>query len=179
MANFPFEVEDTPFRGVIDGVGVAIRKIPLVGELFKWGTKNSLWMVHLTTGCCSPEYAAVSGAGFDFERFGTLPYASMRQSDVVLIEGQVAEKMARVVRRTYDQMPDPKYVLAVGNCAISGGFYYDSYSMTMGVEKIVPVDVFIPGCPPRPEDWIDGFRMLQRKIEQEDRLKPNGQDEGR
>jgi NADH-quinone oxidoreductase subunit B len=92
----------------------------------------------------------------------------MRQSDVLLIEGQVAEKMARVVRRVYDQMPDPKYVIATGNCAISGGFYYDSYSMTMGVDRIVPVDVFVPGCPPRPEDWIDGLRLLQRKIGQEE-----------
>jgi len=158
---------EAPFQGFIDGVRVVLRKVPLVGELFKYGRKNSLWVVHLTTGCCSPEYAAVSGSGFDWERFGTLPWAAMRQSDVLLIEGQVAEKMARVVRRVYDQMPDPKYVIATGNCAISGGFYYDSYSMTMGVDRIVPVDVFVPGCPPRPEDWIDGLRLLQRKIGQE------------
>ena len=164
----------TMVQDLVDGVNVAIKKVPLVKKLITWGRKNSLWVVHLTTGCCSPEFAALAGAGYDMERFGPLVMAAMRQCDILIIEGQVADKMAEVVKRTYDQMPDPKYVIAVGNCSISGGFYWDSYSMVMGVDKIIPVDVYVPGCPPRPEDWIDAIRLVQTRMDKEglDRERP-------
>jgi NADH-quinone oxidoreductase subunit B len=110
---------------------------------------------------------AVSAARFDWERFGTLPFPSLRQCDLMLVTGFITNKMAKRVKLIYDQMPDPKYVMVVGHCAITGGLWWDSYSVVQGVDKIVPVDVYVPGCPPRPEAWIQGIQMLQEKIMKE------------
>lgn len=129
-----------------------------------WGRRYALWPVHLTVACCSVEFGAGMGPRFDLERFGMLPLGSLRQCDLLLIEGSVTRKMASRVRMIYDQMPDPKYVVAMGACAISGGLFWDSYSVVQGVDKIIPVDVYVPGCPPRPECLADGILELQRKI---------------
>jgi NADH-quinone oxidoreductase subunit B len=133
--------------------------------VINWGRVYSLWPVHLETACCSVEYGAASGPRFDFERYGMLAaFGSLRQCDVLVILGTVNRKMAPRVKMIYDQMPEPKYVVAFGACAISGGLYFDSYNVLPGVDTIMPVDIFISGCPPRPEEFIQGLIMLQNKV---------------
>lgn len=143
-----------------------IRRRSLVRYLVNWGRLSSLFPVHLTTACCSVEFAGSVSPRYDPERFGFLnAVGSLRQSDVIVVEGTVTTKMAQRVRIIYDQMPDPKWVVAMGACAISGGLYTkDSYNVTQGIDDIVPVDVYIPGCPPRPETFIQGLLILRDKI---------------
>jgi len=133
--------------------------------LVNWGRLYSLWPVHITTACCSAEFGAVSGPRFDIERYGVLQaFGSLRQCDLLVVEGTVSRKMAPRLRMIYDQMPEPKYVIAMGACAVSGGLYFDSYNVLPGVDTIIPVDVYISGCPPRPEQLVQALIMLQNKI---------------
>jgi NADH-quinone oxidoreductase subunit B len=133
--------------------------------LANWGRLYSLWPVHLETACCSIEWGAVSGPRFDAERYGILEaFGSLRQCDLIVVHGTVTRKMAPRLRWIYDQMPEPKWVIAMGACSISGGVYFDSYNVLPGVDQVIPVDVYVPGCPPRPEMLIDAFILLQDKI---------------
>jgi len=138
-------------------------------RLFDWGRKNSIWPLPWGPACCAIEMMATFASRFDLDRFGILGgFPSPRQSDTIIVSGTVTKKMAGPLRRLYEQMPEPKYVIAMGNCAVSGGiYYYDSYSVVKGVDQVIPVDIYIPGCPPRPEALIDGFRKLQEKIRTE------------
>jgi len=147
-----------------------IRRRSLIKYLVNWGRLSSLFPVHLTTACCSVEFAGTVGSRYDPERFGILnAVGSLRQSDLLIVEGTVTTKMAQRVRIIYDQMPEPKYVIAMGACAISGGLYAkDSYNVLQGVDDIVPVDVYVPGCPPNPQTLIQGFVLLRDKIMNED-----------
>ncbi len=157
-----------------DGGGNVIiqwfRRRSLIKYIVNWGRLSSLFPVHLTTACCSVEFAGTVSPRYDPERFGILnAVGSLRQSDLLIVEGTVTTKMAQRVRIIYDQMPEPKYVMAMGACAISGGLYAkDSYNVLQGVDDIVPVDVYVPGCPPNPQTLIQGFVLLRDKILNED-----------
>lgn len=137
-----------------------------IDDVINWGRKNSLWPLTFATSCCGIEMMAAGAPKHDFARFGMEVYrASPRQADVIVIAGTITNKMAPVLKMLYDQMSEPKYVVAMGACAVSGGpFYLNSYHVVKGVEHIIPVDVFIPGCPPRPEALLYGMMQLQRKI---------------
>ena len=142
--------------------------IGCLDDLINWGRSNSLWPLTFATSCCGTEFMAVGAARYDFARFGfEVARASPRQADMIMVAGTITHKMAPVLKRLYDQMADPKYVIAVGGCAISGGPFKKSYHVLNGVDKILPVDVYIPGCPPRPEALLYGMMQLQRKVKLE------------
>ena len=142
-----------------------------VNELMNWGRKNSLWPMPLGLSCCGIELMAMIGPKFDIARFGAeAARFSPRQCDVKIVAGTLTWKMAEAARTIYDQMPDPKWVIAMGVCSSSGGMY-DSYAVVQGVDSILPVDIYVPGCPPRPDALIDAIMKLQRKIERENPLK--------
>ena len=133
--------------------------------MIEWGRSNSLWPLTFATSCCGIEFMAIGAARDDFARFGfEVARASPRQADFIMVAGTITYKMAPVLKRLYDQMADPKYVVATGGCAISGGPFKKSYHVVCGVDQILPVDVYIPGCPPRPEAMLYGLMQLQRKV---------------
>jgi NADH-quinone oxidoreductase subunit B len=135
-------------------------------HLLNAARSNSLWTLTFGLACCAIEMMATGASSYDWARFGfEVPSASPRRADMMIVAGTVVRKMVPIIRTLYEQMPDPKYVLAMGGCAISGGPYvYDSYTIVRGVEEIVPVDVYIPGCPPRPEALLHGLMTLQARI---------------
>ena len=135
-------------------------------ELFQWARTGSLWWMTFGLACCAVEMIHVNMPRYDMERFGAAPRASPRQSDVMIVAGTVTYKMALAVRRIYDQMPEPKWVIAMGACASTGGMYR-SYAVLQGVDSIVPVDVYVAGCPPRPEALLDALIKLQNKVQKE------------
>ena len=138
-----------------------------LSKLQDWGRSSSLWPMGFGLACCAIEMMATGASRYDVARFGAeLFRASPRQSDLMIVSGRVSQKMAPVVRTLYDQMPHPKWVIAMGDCASCGGVF-NNYAVVQGVDKIVPVDVYIPGCPPRPEALLDGIRKLQLKITSE------------
>lgn len=136
-----------------------------VDDLYNWARLSSLWPLLYGTACCFIEFAALIGSRFDFDRFGLVPRSSPRQADLLIVAGTITMKYAPILVRLYEQMPEPKYVIAMGACTITGGmFSVDSPTAVRGVDKLVPVDVYIPGCPPRPEAIIDAIIKLRKKI---------------
>jgi NAD(P)H-quinone oxidoreductase subunit K len=136
-----------------------------VDDLYNWARLSSLWPLLYGTACCFIEFAALLGSRFDFDRFGLVPRSTPRQADLIITAGTVTMKMAPALVRLYEQMPEPKYVIAMGACTITGGmFSVDSPSAVRGVDKLIPVDVYLPGCPPRPEAIIDAIIKLRKKV---------------
>lgn len=136
-----------------------------VKVVLNWGRRYSLWVFNFGLACCAIEFIAASMARHDFIRLGVIPFApGPRQADLMVVSGTVTDKMAPAIRRLYDEMPEPKYVISFGACSNSGGPYWDSYSVLKGVDSIIPVDVYVPGCPPRPEALLQGIVTLQAKI---------------
>jgi NAD(P)H-quinone oxidoreductase subunit K len=136
-----------------------------LNDIYNWARMSSLWPLLYGTSCCFIEFAAMIGSRFDFDRFGLLPRSSPRQADLIITAGTVTMKMAPALVRLYEQMPEPKYVIAMGACTITGGmFSTDSYTTVRGVDKLIPVDAYIPGCPPRPEAIMDAIIKLRKKL---------------
>ncbi len=138
-------------------------------DMLNWAKKYSLFQYPFVTACCAMEFMALASPRFDMARFGAeAPRFSPRQADLLWVVGTITQRQAPILKTVYDQMADPKYVLAFGTCASCGGFY-DNYTTLAGIDKVIPVDVYVPGCPPRPESVIDGLLLLQDKIQRGDR----------
>ena len=141
-----------------------------VDDIYNWARLSSLWPMMYGTACCFIEFAAMIGSRFDFDRFGLVPRASPRQADLLITAGTITMKMAPALVRLYEQMPEPKYVIAMGACTITGGmFSVDSPTAVRGVDKLIPVDIYIPGCPPRTADVFDAIIKLRKKMANESR----------
>ncbi len=139
---------------------------PVIKPVFNWAGRNSLFPLHWGLACCAIEFAAAFGSRWDGERFGLVPRSSPRQCDLMIVNGTVTWKVAHKLITLWEQMPEPKWVIAMGNCATGGGPFRSAYSVVPGVDKLVPVDVYIAGCPPRPEAMLDGVLRLERLIQE-------------
>ncbi|MBR6756891.1 MAG: NADH-quinone oxidoreductase subunit B [Bacteroidaceae bacterium] len=137
-------------------------------DIINWGRSNSVWPLAFATSCCGIEFMSVAAARHDMARFGfEVTRNSPRQADFLMVAGTIVHRMAPILKRVYDQLAEPKYVIATGACAVSGGPFRNSYHTVQGIDQIIPVDVFVPGCPPRPEAMLYGMMQLQRKIKVE------------
>jgi len=148
-----------------------------IDEMLNWTRKSSLWYMLFGLACCAIEMMQTGGPRSDLDRFGAVPRATPRQSDLMIVAGTLTLKMALRTKVLYDQMPDPKYVISMGSCSNCGGLFQLAYSVCDGVDKVIPVDVYVPGCPPRPESLTEGLLKLQEKMMQEKWLVRRGEDE--
>jgi len=141
--------------------GIIVTK---VDDLLNWARLSSMWPMGFGLACCAIEMMGAYASGYDLDRFGVFPRASPRQSDVMIVAGTLTNKMAPALRKVYDQMAEPRWVISMGSCANGGGYYHYSYSVVRGCDRIVPVDIYVPGCPPTAEALLYGVMQLQRKI---------------
>jgi NADH-quinone oxidoreductase subunit B len=142
--------------------------ITTADKFFNWARLSSPWQMFFGLACCAIEMMATSASHYDFDRFGVIPRPSPRQCDLIIISGTVTLKMATRIKRLYEQIPDPKYIISMGSCSNCGGPYWEhGYHVLKGVDRVIPVDVYVPGCPPRPEALLNGLLTLQEKIRNE------------
>ncbi len=160
----PVGDDDAFFRGVSDELADKGFLVTATDELITWARTGSLMWMQFGLACCAIEMIHTAMPRYDLERFGAAPRASPRQSDVIIVAGTLTNKMAPAFRKVYDQMPEPRYVISMGSCANGGGYYHYSYSVVRGCDRIVPVDIYVPGCPPTAEALLYGVLLLQRKI---------------
>ena len=154
--------------GLVESGFLGKKPLKPVTWLLNYSRKYSLWMFQWGLACCAIEFIASSMSRHDFIRLGVIPFApGPRQADLMVVSGTVTDKMAPAIKRLYEQMPDPKYVISMGSCANCGGPYWDSYSVTKGIDQVIPVDIYVPGCPPRPEALMQAIVMLQERIQNE------------
>jgi NADH-quinone oxidoreductase subunit B len=148
----------------MDTGGVLLTRVE---DVLNWGRKNSTWFLLFGTACCAIELMQTGGPRGDLERFGSAPRATPRQADLIIVAGTVTYKMATRIRLLYDQMAEPKYVISMGSCSNCGGLFQLAYSVLKGIDQVMPVDIYVPGCPPRPEALIEGLLAIQKKMEGE------------
>lgn len=160
----PVGADDPFFQHVSDELADKGFLVAPLEDVVNWARTGSLMWMTFGLACCAVEMIHVSMPRYDLERFGTAPRASPRQSDVMIVAGTLTNKMAPALRRVYDQMPEPRYVISMGSCANGGGYYHYSYSVVRGCDRVVPVDIYIPGCPPTAEALLYGVMALQKKI---------------
>lgn len=160
----PVGADDPFFQHVSDELADKGFLVAPLEDIVNWARTGSLMWMTFGLACCAVEMIHVSMPRYDLERFGTAPRASPRQSDVMIVAGTLTNKMAPALRRVYDQMPEPRYVISMGSCANGGGYYHYSYSVVRGCDRVVPVDIYIPGCPPTAEALLYGVMALQKKI---------------
>ena len=160
----PVGENDPFFRGVTDELADKGFLVTATDELITWARTGSLMWMQFGLACCAIEMIHAAMPRYDLERFGAAPRASPRQSDVIIVAGTLTNKMAPAFRKVYDQMPEPRYVISMGSCANGGGYYHYSYSVVRGCDRIVPVDIYVPGCPPSAEALLYGVLLLQKKI---------------
>ncbi len=160
----PVGEDDSFFKGVNDELADKGFLVTATDEVINWARTGSLMWMQFGLACCAIEMIHAAMPRYDLERFGTAPRASPRQSDLVIVAGTLTNKMAPAFRKVYDQMPEPRYVISMGSCANGGGYYHYSYAVVRGCDRIVPVDIYVPGCPPSAEALVYGVLLLQRKI---------------
>ena len=163
-------LDESFFAGVRDELADKGFLVTSAEELIRWARTGSLWWMTFGLACCAVEMMHTNMPRYDLERFGVAPRASPRQSDVMIVAGTLCNKMAPALRKVYDQMAEPRYVISMGSCANGGGYYHYSYSVVRGCDRIVPVDIYVPGCPPTAEALLYGILLLQRKIRREGAL---------
>ncbi|OXU21655.1 hypothetical protein TSAR_013345 [Trichomalopsis sarcophagae] len=158
----PIEKESiSPFPKKTNAVEYAMARLD---DLLNWGRKGSMWPLTFGLACCAVEMMHIAAPRYDMDRFGVVFRASPRHADVIIVAGTVTNKMAPALRKVYDQMPDPKWVISMGSCANGGGYYHYSYSVVRGCDRIIPVDIYVPGCPPTAEALLYGILQLQKKV---------------
>jgi NADH-quinone oxidoreductase subunit B len=167
--NIPYDstLDRVTFREMSDEISNKGYLLTSVEDVVNWARTGSIFWMTFGLACCAVEMMQTSMPRYDLERFGTAPRASPRQSDLMIVAGTLTNKMAPALRKVYDQMPEPRYVISMGSCANGGGYYHYSYSVVRGCDRIVPVDIYIPGCPPTAEALLYGILQLQRKIRRE------------
>jgi NADH-quinone oxidoreductase subunit B len=160
----PGPAQDAVLNQVVDQMAEKGFVVAQIDRLVTWARTGSLWPMTFGLACCAVEMIHAYMSRYDLDRFGVIPRASPRQSDVMIVAGTLTNKMAPALRRVYDQMPEPRWVISMGSCANGGGYYHYSYSVVRGCDRIVPVDIYVPGCPPTAEALVYGIMQLQKKI---------------
>jgi len=164
----PGHLQDTIVRAAADELQDKGFIVTQVDKLLDWGRTGSMWPLTFGLACCAIEMIHSYVSRYDLDRFGVIPRPSPRQADVMIVAGTLTNKMAPALRKVYDQMAEPRWVISMGSCANGGGYYHYSYSVVRGCDRIVPVDIYVPGCPPTAEAFVYGILQLQKKIQRED-----------